>query len=85
MIHESGDSEGKQKVGVDPSTTIITVMVAEDEEGKFTPIDVNGNPIGMTGEIDNIIFAITSANHSNTRRNPLPLYQRVMAILPQTD
>lgn len=42
--------------------------------------DVNGEPIGVEGGIDNIVFAITSANHSNTRRNPLPLYQRAMAL-----
>lgn len=34
----------------------------------------NGRPIGS------IIFAVTSSNHENTRRNPLPLYLRVMAI-----
>lgn len=31
--------------------------------------------------IDNIIFAVTSANHSNTRRNPIPFHLRAMAIL----
>ncbi len=31
-------------------------------------------------KIDKIIFAVTSADHSNTRRNPLPLYLRTMAI-----
>ncbi len=30
--------------------------------------------------IDKIIFAVTSANHANTRRNPIPLYLRVLAI-----
>jgi hypothetical protein len=30
--------------------------------------------------IDAIIFAVTSANHSNTRRNPLPFYLRALAI-----
>jgi hypothetical protein len=35
-----------------------------------------------TGEkkIEGIIFAVTSANHENTRRNPLPFYLRAMAI-----
>lgn len=36
--------------------------------------NVNGNKIGR------IIFAVTSANHENTRRNPIPLYLRCMAI-----
>src|SRR3989344_821589 len=31
-------------------------------------------------KIDEIIFAVTSANHDNTRRNPIPLYLRVLAI-----
>jgi hypothetical protein len=33
-----------------------------------------------TEKIDAIIFAVTSANHSNTRRNPLPFYLRALAI-----
>jgi SAM-dependent methyltransferase len=36
---------------------------------------------GFKGKkIDRIIFAITSADHANTRRNPIPLYLRVLAI-----
>ena len=36
---------------------------------------------GFNGKkIERIIFAITSADHANTRRNPLPLYLRVLAI-----
>jgi SAM-dependent methyltransferase len=36
---------------------------------------------GINGKkIDRIIFAITSADHANTRRNPIPLYLRVLAI-----
>ncbi|MFH1248630.1 MAG: methyltransferase domain-containing protein [archaeon] len=36
---------------------------------------------GIKGKkIDEIIFAVTSANHSNTRRNPIPLYLRTLAI-----
>ncbi len=31
-------------------------------------------------KIDRIIFAVTSSNHSNTRRNPIPLYLRALAI-----
>ncbi|MEI9919533.1 MAG: transferase [Bacteroidota bacterium] len=31
-------------------------------------------------KIDAIIFAVTSANHSNTRRNPLPFYLRALQI-----
>lgn len=42
--------------------------------------DVFGNPIGVEEKIEDIIFAVTSANHSNTRRNPLPFYLRAIAI-----
>ncbi|MEK6933917.1 MAG: methyltransferase [Nanoarchaeota archaeon] len=36
---------------------------------------------GIDGKkIRRIIFAITSADHANTRRNPIPLYLRVLAI-----
>jgi SAM-dependent methyltransferase len=42
--------------------------------------DVNGYPVKFTGTIEAIIFAVTSANHSNTRRNPLPFYLRAIAI-----
>ena len=30
--------------------------------------------------VESVIFPITSANHSQTRRNPLPLFQRAMAL-----
>jgi len=33
-----------------------------------------------TEKADAIVFAVTSANHSNTRRNPLPFYLRALAI-----
>jgi len=42
--------------------------------------DVNGTAIKITQPPEAIIFAITSANHSNTRRNPLPFYLRAIAI-----
>jgi SAM-dependent methyltransferase len=36
---------------------------------------------GVNGkQIEKIIFAVTSSNHENTRRNPVPLYLRAMAI-----
>lgn len=31
-------------------------------------------------KIDALVFAVTSANHHNTRRNPLPFYLRALAI-----
>lgn len=42
--------------------------------------DVSGNPIKIKEKIDTIIWVITSANHSNTRRNPLPWYRREAMI-----
>ncbi|MEJ0034069.1 MAG: hypothetical protein WDO15_28740 [Bacteroidota bacterium] len=31
-------------------------------------------------QVEAIIFAVTSANHSNTRRNPIPFYLRALQI-----
>jgi hypothetical protein len=42
--------------------------------------DVNGAPLRLKKRIDTIIWAITSANHANTRRNPLPAHRREVAI-----
>ena len=42
--------------------------------------DINGKPLSDRLQIDAIIFAVTSANHSNTRRNPLAFYLRALAI-----
>jgi hypothetical protein len=42
--------------------------------------DVNGRMTGIGDRIEDVIFAVTSSNHSNTRRNPLPFHLRVMAI-----
>src|SRR5688572_4441592 len=42
--------------------------------------DVNGEELTIEQPPEAIIFAITSANHSNTRRNPLPFYLRAIAI-----
>ncbi|MFT3682484.1 MAG: transferase [Ferruginibacter sp.] len=42
--------------------------------------DIYNREINSKGKIDAIIFPITSANHSNTRRNPLPFYLRAISI-----
>lgn len=42
--------------------------------------DVNGKELTIEQPLEAIIFAITSANHSNTRRNPLPFYLRAISI-----
>lgn len=43
-------------------------------------VDINGHAFGTDEKITAIIFAVTSANHSNTRRNPLPFYIRALAL-----
>jgi hypothetical protein len=42
--------------------------------------DIDGNPLCIDDLVDKLIFPITSANHSNTRRNPIPATYRAMAI-----
>jgi hypothetical protein len=50
------------------------------KEGFSSFRDVHGEKIEQKEPIDTIIFAVTSANHSNTRRNPVPFYLRALAI-----
>jgi hypothetical protein len=50
------------------------------ENGLQNEKDVFGKPTGSTEKIEAILFAVTSANHSNTRRNPLPFYLRAITI-----
>ena len=42
--------------------------------------DVHGKPIEFEEPIRTLLWAVTSANHSNTRRNPLPAHRREVAI-----
>lgn len=42
--------------------------------------DIYNNEISVNEPIEAIIFPVTSANHSNTRRNPLPFYLRAISI-----
>lgn len=48
--------------------------------GPGTETDINGKPLPFSGPVSGILFAVTSANHSNTRRNPLPFYLRAITI-----
>ena len=41
-------------------------------------IDSDGRP--LDGKIDRVVFAVTSADHALTRRNPLPFFARAMAL-----
>lgn len=43
-------------------------------------MDVNGVPLSVDSRVDAVIIPVTSANHTNTRRNPVPFYLRAMAI-----
>ena len=42
--------------------------------------DVNGQALSLKEPIDCLVWALTSANHANTRRNPLPANRREVAI-----
>ena len=50
------------------------------ERGLDSVVDINDKPLNCKDKIEGIVFAITSANHSNTRRNPLPFYLRAISI-----
>jgi hypothetical protein len=50
------------------------------QEGLVHNKDVSKGALSILSKIEAIVFAVTSANHSNTRRNPLPFHQRVMQI-----
>ena len=50
------------------------------DEGPAHQRDVHGKELRIKEEIEAVIFAVTSANHSNTRRNPLQFYLRAIAI-----
>lgn len=45
-----------------------------------TITDVNGKLLRIDGKIENIIWAVTSANHAHTRRNPVSGNRRESAI-----
>lgn len=47
--------------------------------GLHTRRDIHEKPL-PEGKVDAVIFAVTSANHSNTRRNPLAFYLRSLAM-----
>ncbi|MCU0428989.1 MAG: transferase [Cytophagaceae bacterium] len=42
--------------------------------------DKHGEPLNYPGPITALIVAVTSSNHSNTRRNPIPFYLRTLAL-----
>jgi hypothetical protein len=42
--------------------------------------DVDGRPLDLADRITTIVWAVTSANHTGTRRNPLPAHRREAAI-----
>ncbi len=50
------------------------------QKGVSSFTDAFGNAITVKEPVEAIIFAVTSANHSNTRRNPLPFYLRAVTI-----
>ncbi|MFN8416994.1 MAG: transferase [Cytophagaceae bacterium] len=42
--------------------------------------DIEGENLPKESTIDSVIFAVTSSNHSGTKRNPIPFYLRSMMI-----
>jgi SAM-dependent methyltransferase len=55
----------------------LTRVICGDPQ---TLLDINGRPLGRATRIDTVLWAVTSANHSSTRRNPLPAHRREVAI-----
>jgi len=53
-------------------------MLTKFQHDYLKDLAVNGLPDGR--KVARIIVAVTSANHDNTRRNPVPLYLRVLAL-----
>ena len=50
------------------------------KNGLYHAKDVDGNELQIHEPVEAIVFPVTSANHSNTRRNPLPFYLRAISI-----
>lgn len=50
------------------------------ETGLHLSPDVNGDQLSAPTPVTSIIFPVTSANHSNTRRNPIPFHLRALAL-----
>ncbi|UYQ91378.1 transferase [Chitinophaga horti] len=50
------------------------------QQGLGGQTDAFGNTLPHSSPVTAVIFAVTSANHSGTRRNPLPFYLRALAI-----
>lgn len=49
--------------------------------GEFNHVkDVEGKAITTNASIESLIFAVTSANHSGTKRNPVSFYLRAMLL-----
>ena len=53
-------------------------MLTKFQHEYLRNLAVNGLPDGR--KVKSIIVTVTSANHDNTRRNPLPLYLRAIAL-----
>jgi len=50
------------------------------DSGLKTVKNIYQKELNIDEPVEAIIFAVTSANHSNTRRNPLPFYLRAVSI-----
>ena len=51
-------------------------MIAAKKESIHELLTTQGKPLQIQTPIEDVIFAITSANHKYTRRNPIPANRR---------
>ncbi len=77
-LHDELDVNGNPFFA--PTSDGITAAEASSQNPP-TEASVKNTTTLQNLTIDKIIFAVTSANHSNTRRNPVPFHLRAMAIL----
>lgn len=48
--------------------------------GRDSIRDLNNNPLPQGSRVESVVFAVTSANHSGTKRNPIPFHLRALMI-----
>lgn len=68
---------GRHHLLTEFQATYLKQIIAGDPS---VMIDVDGKQVSLSDPIEAIVWAVTSANHSNTRRNPLPAHRREVAI-----
>jgi len=54
-LKDVSDASEAEKAKIDPSKTVVLVMVVETKSGSYVPVDVNGNPIEEPS-VENAIY-----------------------------